>query len=236
MTSVTIAGGSFDAPRRMRRAKGFSLSPRHQTWLRYGVGVSIAGLLSANGFALMSMLGEAARELTGGADRAAASAQAAPAASAVDASGAGFAAFDIPLDLDAHYRALAARTAPTMAPAANPGGPTTAAFVPAELGTIPAAQPDMATAPAPSPTRTTDPGNGGNADVNVPHATDPSVIDQVVATVATVPGAGTTVAPVAADVAAGAEEVVVDPVVEAVTEPAPAPVRDGVTETVSALL
>jgi hypothetical protein len=232
MTSVTVAGGSFDAPRRVRRAKGVSLSSRHQTWLRYGVGVSIAALLGANGIALTSMLGDAARELTGRADGAAAT-EAAAVTPAAEASGAGFAAFDVPVDLDAHYRALAARTAP----AASATGVAPSSAAPFDMFSPPAAATPAQT-PGAGPAKTTN-GNTGTTntgDTNVPQATDPSVVDQVVATIATVPEVGPAVAPVIAEAAAEVEEAVVDPVVTTVAEPAPAPVGDAVTETVGGLL
>ena len=213
MTSVTVAGGSFDLPRKAT-AKRLDTTKRDR-WLRYGLGVSIAGLLVADTIALSSMTREEAARR---ADRAAARAAAAEAAALADAAsaGAGFAAFDVPSDFS-RFAPRVVVPASAAAPVASLAGPSAAISLPTNVVRAPqltAAAPTTPTAPPAAPVE--------EAPV--------SVIEEVVAVVESVPVVGGQVAAIIeqADSAEPVTEVVetevVAPVVEATDEvPLPLP-------------
>ena len=215
MTSVTVAGGSFDLPR--TAAKLASEPSKRDRWLRYGIGVSIAGLLAADGFVLTSMLRE-----TAPARRAEATASTDAARTTAATSGSGFAAFDVPAD----FSPFVARYAATAAPAASAAAVPVADAPAPDLSTltVPAATPTFSTPRIPAPGA---PASGPAA--SSPDTAPPApigVVEQVAEVVAQVPEAGAPLAEVVAEVDAvePVTEVVEAEVVEAEVAPAAAPV------------
>lgn len=242
MTSVTVAGGSFETPRRMRRLKRAPLTGRQETWLRYGVGVSIAALLAANGVTLASMLADEARDLSGRPRESKPSATADPATEvpATAVSG-GFSALEIP----------GSSIAPAPAPVSTGAGgdPGAPAASPAPASAAPdLSSPGVAVAPVPSATLPpptgeqaavpravppAPPGTPPAADVPV---TDPSLVGQVVEVVEVVPVVGAPVGDAVNPVVEQVEPVVEDQVVAPVTGVLPAPLGEGLDPALGGIL
>jgi len=226
LTSVTVAGGSFDVPERSKaKVRVVSrASTQPPKWLQYGIGVSIAGLLAANGLTLASMLGG---ETAGDADRgtvsAASAAGSTSSSAAVDFGGEGFASFDIPADLADH--ALASFGAGTPANAA----PSPASTESPAMGALPAVAVPAPTAPrvgsSPAstlPARSGIPSSNDGAIAPAPPTPVTSLLEPVTSVVAEVPVIGPTAAEVVTQVVAPVESAVapvVTPVVDAVTAP-----------------
>ena len=225
MTSVTVAGGSFDVARPAMR----TLAPaKRDRWLRYGLGVSVAALLGADAIVLTGMLRDAEDAVRSTPNAAVAEA---PAASAVE--GDGFTAFTVPADLAAHYAARNPLPAAALLPSAAPtfSLPATAPSAPAG-GTLPITPVSPSAAVPTGPTaQDVTPG---------PSVVEPlqPVIDQTTSVIEQLPVVGPEVAPVVEQVVetvVPVVEEVVEPVVTA-TEPAVAPVVGPVTTTAGGIL
>jgi hypothetical protein len=233
MTSVTVAGGSFDVPRQVTK-KARKDTAKRDRWVRYGAGLSIAGILAADSFVLNGMLRHAAGDVAEILVDPPSSA-AATAASETAAPAQGFAGLNVPADrpLGASGRTFSKWTNPSRlssvaaaeAPAYLPSVPELAAPV---LGPA-TGEAQNSQNPGGGGGDGGDGGNGGGGSSPIPAPA--TVFQQLADVVGTVPVVGEQLAPVIVQVGEQADEVappapapnpveqVVDPVVAAVVEP-----------------